>query len=114
MGRTPTDENPRSGCLSVSLSDDRINEVHTMKLVDHCLTVCERGIGYQQSFVTCRSFMPRNFNRKTKYMFHLSAEFVLCLLSDDQKENYITSNRNFLTVPVYKKTIKIIITGDET
>jgi len=103
-------EDLRSGRHSTSTNNDHIERVCAVIRGNYHLTVQEVADEVGISIGSCH----QNFTEK-RQVYHVSAQFVPCLLADDQKENCVeisqellasaNGNENFLTN---------IITGDET
>jgi hypothetical protein len=110
QGRTNVDDDERSGPLSTSTTPEKIAKVCEAILADHRQTIHDVYEIVGLSYRTVQHILADNLN-----MRHISAIFVLRLLSDNQKAHCISvcrelkqqarDNPNF---------ISNIITSDET
>jgi len=103
-------EYPCPGRPSTSTNDDHIERVLAMIHGNHRLTVQDVADEVGMSTGSCHQI----FTEKLK-MRRVSAKSVPCLLTDDQKENWVEI-RNCLPMQMVtnENFLKNIITGDET
>jgi len=109
-GRMSVGEDPKPGRLSTSTDDDHVERVRAVIHRNRRLTVREVADEVGISIGSCRQILTEKLQ-----MRRVSAKFVPCLLTDDQKDTRVeivqellanaNDNENFL---------KKIITGDET
>jgi len=96
-GRMSVSENPRPGRPSTSTNNDHVERVHTVICGNRRLTVREVADEVDISTGSCHQI----FTEKLQ-MHRVNAKFMLCLLTDDQKENRVEisqellGNENFL------------------
>jgi len=96
-GRMSVSEDPRPGRPSTSTNNDHVERVHAVICGNRRLTVREVADEVDISTGSCHQI----FTEKLQ-MHRVNAKFMLCLLTDDQKENRVEisqellGNENFL------------------
>jgi len=76
-------EDPRPGRPSISTNDDLVERVRAVIRGNHHLTVQEVADEVGISVGSCHQIFTEKL-----HMHHVSAKFVPCLLTDNQKENH--------------------------
>jgi response regulator of citrate/malate metabolism len=87
-GRTSVEDIECSGRPSTSKNEEIIQKVQKVIHSNHCLTVREVAEEAGISKTTCHEILTENLD-----MHHVAAKFVLHLLSEDQKQNYVDVSR---------------------
>jgi len=102
-------EDPRPGRPSTSTNDDHVERVCAVICGNHHFTVREVADEVGISIGSCHQI----FTEKLQ-MLHVSEIFMLCLLTDDQKENCVERSQELLVnASGNENFLKNIITGDE-
>ena len=103
-------EDTRPGRLSTSTNDDHVEKVHAVIRGNCRLTVREVADEVGISKGSCHLIFTENFQ-----LCHVSAKFVLRLLTNDQKENGVDISQELLAnANGNENFLKNVITGDET
>jgi len=103
-------ECPRPGRPSISTNDDYVDRVRVMIRKNRRLTVREVADEVGISIGYCHQI----FTQK-RQMRRVSAKFLACLLTDDQKENCVEISQELLAnANGNENFFKNIITADET
>ena len=84
VGRMSVGEDPRPGQPSTLTNDDHVERVRAVIRGNRHLTVWEVADKVGISLGSCHQI----FTEKLQMLF-VSAKFVQCLLTDDQKENHV-------------------------
>ena len=109
-GRTSIKDDPKSGGPSTSMNDNYVEKVLAVIHQNRHITVCEVG----EEVGICKSSCHLILTNKLKVRC-VAAKFVLCLLTDAQKENCVTvSQELFDCSNADENFLKNVITGDET
>jgi len=109
-GRMSVSEDPRPGRPSTSTNDDHVERDCAVICGNHCLTVQEVGDEVGISIGSCHQIFTENLT-----MRRVSAKFLLCLLTDNQKENRVEISLELLASANGNESfLKNVITGDET
>jgi len=77
-------EDPRPGWPSTSTNDNHVERVRAVIHGNRRLTVWEVADRVGISIGSCHQIFTEKL-----HMCHISAKFVLCLFTDDQKENHV-------------------------
>jgi len=108
--RMSAGEDTRPGRLSTSTNDDHVEKVHAVIRGNCRLTVREVADEVGISKGSCHLIFTENFQ-----LCHVSAKFVLRLLTNDQKENGVDISQELLAnANGNENFLKNVITGDET
>jgi len=109
-GRMSVAEDPRPIRPSTSTNDDHVKRVRAVIHGNRCLTVREVAEEVGISIGSCHQIFTEKFQ-----MHRISAKFMPCLLTDNQKENCVEISQKLLAnANGNEKFLKNIITGDET
>jgi hypothetical protein len=109
-GRMLVGEDPRPGRASTSTNDDHVERVRAVICGNCRLTVQEVADEVGISIGPCHQI----FTEKLQ-MHCVSAKFVLCLSTDNQKENRVEVSQELLAIANGNENfLKNIITGHET
>jgi len=109
QGRMLVSEDPRPGQTSTSTNDDHVGRVHAVIRENRRLTVQEVADKVGISIGSCHQI----FTEKTR-MCPVSAKFMPCMLTDDQKENHFEICQEVLAnANGNENVLNNIITGDE-
>ena len=101
-------EDARPGRPSTSTSDDHVKRVRAVILGNHRLTVRKVADEVGISIGSCHQMLTEK-----RQMRRVSAKFVPCLLTDDQKENHVEISWELLTNANRNENfLKYIITGN--
>src|SRR5215469_14618747 len=108
-GRTSIEDDPKSGRPSSSTGDDHIEKVRSVIRENRRLTVCE----VSEDAGICKSSCHTILTEKLK-MHRVAAKFVLCLLTEEQKQNRVAVSQKLLDrLNIDENFLKNVITGDE-
>ena len=109
-GRILVGEDPMHGQPSTSTNDDHVERVHAVIHGNRHLTVQEVADELDISIGSCHQIFTE------KHQLHcVSAKFMLCLLTDGQKENHVEISQDLLAnANGNEYFLKNIIIGDET
>ena len=103
-------EDPRPGRPSTSAADDHVERVCAVIRGNRRLTVREVADEVDISIESCHQILAEKLQ-----MHRVSAKFMLCLLTDDQKENRVEISQELLaSANGNENFLKKIVTGDET
>jgi hypothetical protein len=109
LGRASTKDNLKTGRPSTSMDDDYVEKVYAMIRENRHLTVRKvfEEVGITKSL--CHTILTKELE-----MHCVAAKFVPCLLTDEQKSNYVTVNQElFDHSNADKNFLKNVITGNE-
>ena len=108
-GRTSIKDDPKSGWPSTSMDDNHVEKMHAVIHQNRRLTVHEvaKEVG------VCKSSCHLILTDKLKVRC-VAAKFVLCLLTDAQKENCVTVSQELFDCSNADENFMKNVTGDET
>ena len=109
LGRTPIEDDPKSGRPSSSTGDDHIDKVRSVIRENRRLTVRE----VSEEVSICKSSCHTILTEKLK-MHRVATKFVPRLLTEEQKQNRVTVSQELLDrLNTDENFLKNVITGDE-
>jgi len=109
-GRMLVGEDPKPGRPSTSTNNDHVKRVRAVIRGNHRLTVQEVADELDISIGSCHQILTEKLQ-----MHRVSAKFMPCLLTDDQKENRVEISQELLAnANCNENFLKNIITGAET
>ena len=95
--------------LNKKKNEEIIQKVQQVINSNHGLTICEVAEDAGISKTTFHDILTENLG-----MHHVAAKFVLCLLSEDQKQNCVYVSKLVDCANADENFLKNIVTGDET
>ena len=94
----------------MSTDDVHIYTVRDLILLNHRLTIREIAEDVDISFGSCQAILTEKLN-----MYHVTAKFVPCVLTEDQRANRVNISQELLDrVSVDGNFLKTIVTGEQT
>ncbi|XP_029167437.1 protein GVQW3-like [Nylanderia fulva] len=109
-GREDVNDEERAGRPSTSTTDENIDEVKKIVLVNRRITVREVAENLNISIGSCHSIFTNDLG-----MTRVAAKFVPKLLNFDQKQHRINIAQEMLdSVRDYPNLLQRVITGDES
>jgi hypothetical protein len=90
-GQTSVDDSPQSGRPLTSRNDDSVTRVQEFIHANRRLAVHEISAEVGISYGTCQAISTEDLNKR-----HVSAKFVPCVLTIEQKEHLLSVATNLL------------------